>query len=524
MRKKMITVGICVVLTLALVSASFAEQGNAQEKISRTIWLLKTGENGVGFSSENSRNYGPESFCITDEGIVILDTLNKRVLTRDYNGKETVHELINVRYPKDIYYFDSFYYVFDSWGDYGCVQKYTRNFILLDEVKLPKEINADAFNSFYINENERLCIRGNDSSYAVLVEDSSAKLVRTGIEYIRKDDNNLTVATGKSSWSIVFGENEYVRYLLENNGNMYYQRVRMVPDCSVLAGEITIEAVDSMGTYLGAYAVEKNEKTALANRYFTVYGNKCYLMIVTEEETRVEEVYLSCYFKSDMDMIVQEALEYENRMEAQMETISASTTRTEATNRANSMLSTAWTLRLANATIPANMSNVVLPDYILTIKNNGELNNGQTKAMSGIPYCWGGFDSQYSCPTFSSLMNSNKVAGNVSSANGTLVTGTAGLDCSGYVCTVYGLSSKLNTSGLASNLNVVSSQNSLQAMDCLVKSGHHAVLFYLWVNQSEGKMVILEENNPADYDDKVAYRTKYISEYLNNGYVMRTGW
>ena len=102
--------------------------------------------------------------------------------------------------------------------------------------------------------------------------------------------------------------------------------------------------------------------------------------------------------------------------------------------------------------------------------------------------------------------------------------GLQGLDCSGFVSAAYGFSTKSGTYGLDSDLNIVSSVSGLASMDCLVKPGSHAVLFSSWINQTSGQFVLAESNNPADYDDRTALRTKYISDYVGIGYNLRTKW
>ena len=104
------------------------------------------------------------------------------------------------------------------------------------------------------------------------------------------------------------------------------------------------------------------------------------------------------------------------------------------------------------------------------------------------------------------------------------MSGTAGLDCSGFVSAAYGFSSKQNTNGLYSSLNSVASVDDLAVMDCLVKSGSHALLFGAWLNKSSGQFTLAESNNPPDYDDRAALRTKNISDYIGSGYSLRTMW
>ncbi|NLM11495.1 MAG: hypothetical protein GX213_12100, partial [Clostridiaceae bacterium] len=62
-----------------------------------------------------------------------------------------------------------------------------------------------------------------------------------------------------------------------------------------------------------------------------------------------------------------------------------------------------------------------------------------------IPYCWGGYDSSYTSSNPSTWSNFqeaiylNRYAGNTSKAYGKYMPGTAGIDCSGYICAIWEL-------------------------------------------------------------------------------------
>jgi hypothetical protein len=87
-----------------------------------------------------------------------------------------------------------------------------------------------------------------------------------------------------------------------------------------------------------------------------------------------------------------------------------------------------------------------------------------------VPYDWGGFDK----PTdFNSAMAAGKKAGNWN--NVTSLSCSYGVDCSGFVSRVWGLSSKQSTSTLPSY--ALAKCPKLTAGDALNKAGEHVVLF-----------------------------------------------
>jgi len=85
------------------------------------------------------------------------------------------------------------------------------------------------------------------------------------------------------------------------------------------------------------------------------------------------------------------------------------------------------------------------PSKLLQPYYLSNLNNGEDHRVKGIPYCWGGYDSSYTSSNrtdwdnFLDAINLGKYAGNTSSAYGNYMPGTAGLDCSGYICAIWEL-------------------------------------------------------------------------------------
>lgn len=321
-------------------------------------------------------------------------------------------------------------------------------------------------------------------------------------------------------------ENAYTRHLGTDENFRYELQTQLVDSC-VLLGEIRVAAVNSEGGLVSSARIPLEDFVYQPNQYIQIDGNgKIYMMVPTSTHLEIRKITLGATSDSRIDEVIALAAEYE----AQAQTVashsanaSISLTRQEVLNRANLMATYRWTLSAANTSTKAN---VTLPDFVIEAKSTGNLENGGTVQITGIPYCWGGFDSQYTSnsgySTFDQAIAAEHIAGNVSSANGNKkVPGTAGLDCSGFVSAAYGLSTKKGTGDLL-DFGTAIDISAIDTMDFLVKSGH-TLLFYNWQSSDKSRMLIIESiNGLTNYDDKVIVRVVNTNDYL--GYSIRTPW
>lgn len=193
--------------------------------------------------------------------------------------------------------------------------------------------------------------------------------------------------------------------------------------------------------------------------------------------------------------------------------------RTDVYSRAGNMASVKWYVSAANKTIYS--SNVTLPAYV----NNATVGT----RLTGIPYCWGGFNgyedegTDYTVKSFLNVVTGNYTAGNIDCDTSGLQSSTIGLDCSGYVSSAYGLSNKKGTGGLAaSSFGRTIDYDRLMCMDYLVKSGDHTVLFYQeYVIGTTHHFMIYDSSTNAE---KVSCRSLERSYFYNNSYICKTPW
>ena len=160
-------------------------------------------------------------------------------------------------------------------------------------------------------------------------------------------------------------------------------------------------------------------------------------------------------------------------------------TRGQVEQRALDMINLNWTFtNTKNAVIdPIYASDVTLPK---------QLSSAGIIQSTGIPYDWGGFDSQDSnsfnepWKNFLDAVNQGAYTGNVNAHAGLgHIMGTAGLDCSGFVQAAFNIKDyKQSTSTLLNNYFIPISLSDLKHMDILDYPGNHVVIFDCWGSQN----------------------------------------
>jgi len=152
-----------------------------------------------------------------------------------------------------------------------------------------------------------------------------------------------------------------------------------------------------------------------------------------------------------------------------------------AVARARSYLEATWTLAQANFAQPGIPHNCSPPQGKYWLRPRTLTADRVGKAITGLPYKWGGFDSvdQFR----------HRVAGNPAALAGSVCTcredryhqcivdRAAGVDCSGFVSRAWGLSGHTGTSALLGKAGELPSLLKLQPGDALDRPGSHVRLF-----------------------------------------------
>ncbi|MEG1560098.1 MAG: hypothetical protein RR398_04460 [Clostridia bacterium] len=194
-------------------------------------------------------------------------------------------------------------------------------------------------------------------------------------------------------------------------------------------------------------------------------------------------------------------------------------TRNQVLSRANGMINASWNILAGNK---VTHSGITLASYI---KN---ASNGQ--AMTGIPYCWGGFNgydnanSSYKGKSFTNIIGTKYnssyyfTAGNLNS-NNQYIEGSAGVDCSGFAGSAYDFSEKWGTSNFQGSFGHAILRNNLQLMDIMVKNGH-CMLYYGRNSNTKGYYVY--ESTTAGGLNKTVYRE--VSSSYAEQFDAKTPW
>ena len=446
-----------------------------------------------------------------DETVYLLASYERQVLEIK---KDRIREipLSMTVLPADIVSYDDHLYVFDDI--LSELQIYTKQGEMLLQCEIEPE--DDYVKQLLVTE----------EGVAVLTYGNQLIYVNetTGVWMIADAE---PVPVGKSAGY------DYIEYVATDaKGTVYSVHTKLVKKNSLLSGELTLHAVSAEGEELGCYVLPMEDYAYLPSKYIQVQDNgNIYLLIPTATSVEVRKIALKkepdSKLQSRLEQAVQLECDYaaESRYRVSVGTASrekVKLTREKVWERAKNMAEYEWTLKKTHTQIAKSEKGVVLPREIFAIMEKNSDKSSWSEAMTGIPYCWGGFHSPYSGfkgKTFQDAINSKYVAGNIS-ANGYYKYMTAGLDCSGFVSAALGLKSKQSTSGILDFGSKVTDIKALEKMDVLVYPGEHVMFFCGWVDETT--LLVAES---AAREGKVVIHPKSVNELVVNGrYQMRSPW
>lgn len=197
-------------------------------------------------------------------------------------------------------------------------------------------------------------------------------------------------------------------------------------------------------------------------------------------------------------------------------------TRNQVEARALSMINLTWTYnrdKNGNST-PSSTSYVTEPS---------QFTNLSTLQATGIPYNWGGFDSIDSKSyneiwlNFLDAVDKGAFVGNVNTTAGYgHISGTAGVDCSGFVQASYNIKdSKLSTSTLFNYYFTKISLSEIKHMDILDKPGDHVVMFDKWGTYNGVYGAFTYESTTDNFYGGIQGTKQYFMSMneMNKGYI-----
>ncbi|WP_027625895.1 SH3 domain-containing protein [Clostridium lundense] len=197
-------------------------------------------------------------------------------------------------------------------------------------------------------------------------------------------------------------------------------------------------------------------------------------------------------------------------------------TRSTAEQRALNMINLKWTYS-------SDKNGIIDPKYTNLITSPKQFTNVTTAEFTGIPYNWGGQDSLDSFSidspwtNFLDAINKGAHAGNVNTEAGYgYISGTAGIDCSGFVQATFNIKDyKLSTSTLFNKYFTKINLNDLKHMDILDKPCDHVVIFDKWGTLNGVYGAFTYESTTDDIYGGIQGTKKYFISMneINKGYI-----
>jgi hypothetical protein len=136
----------------------------------------------------------------------------------------------------------------------------------------------------------------------------------------------------------------------------------------------------------------------------------------------------------------------------------------------------------------------------------------------GIAYKWGGIDTLQS---FDVGIRAGKAAGDVFTpekrrhAEAAVSSAAVGVDCSGFICCCWKLTTRYSTRSLASICQKLPSTDALQPADIMNHPGGHVVLFVRWLDDNK-KRALFYESAPFS---KTLASERNVNEMMAGGYL-----
>lgn len=197
-------------------------------------------------------------------------------------------------------------------------------------------------------------------------------------------------------------------------------------------------------------------------------------------------------------------------------------TRAQAEQRALNMIDLKWTYsRDKNSNLsPYNLNLVTQPDQLKSVISD---------EMKGIPYNWGGLDgldtNSINAPwtSFLDAVNKGAYTGNVNTEAGYgYISGTAGIDCSGFVQAAYNIHDyKISTSTMFNKYFTKIDIKDIKHMDILNKPYDHVVIFDRWGTLNGVYGAFTYESTPDTTYGGIQGTKRYFLSMneINKGYI-----
>ena len=444
MKNRITIIILCLLLLFPLNASAFAVSNN----ILNEVISIPLGNNQDEIGVQNlpgGSTLGPDSFAVLDDGtILILDSTNKKILKYTDRRIASVYDLSFTNEPKDIvvtskgkiYILDISPGTIYSLSDDGNIEK---------RVELPDYFPVHRVLKLGLSVSDEVTVRlFTDEEF--LLSDLAQGIVEGHKGYeclnsnnrinVEKINEQAFEVKGLSSIINIVGNGMAREVTVEGidpSYNAYIYNIDLNPNSSKVQGERYLSKFDKTGKLVGRIHLQSDKIFSPTRDIYITPLGKAYWMVVTDRHTKIFEITFN-----DIEPLIEFPL---NKTISNFQILSSTPySRVQLMSRADNQINYSWVYNTANGTNPPDY--VTKPDWLLSISYG--------TMVTGIPYCWGGFDSTYTSSAsaywtnFGNAMSQGKYAGNVY-LSGIYKFGTAGLDCSGFVSAVAGFSSHHST-------------------------------------------------------------------------------
>lgn len=509
-------------LTIVTISTAVAFAYNSRDEIITTI-SVGCGENALQYIKEPGTGEisGPESFSLkSDGGFYLLDTARKVVMSfNSSGGNDEIYKIpddftaakISTGLNDQLYLLDTSKATIGIFDKKKILTKYQINNLITDalidfgvtKAGLPYVV-------LFTETGAKSYLLNIENGKANVVETKEGRLISNGKFYkttlIKEDDSEIGHSAKVSIYDsnnnleeVIIKSNHWIEgacYLGEENNDIIVQTHEIESDAdNNTCFEDLIKKVDKDGN-IKAVAVLPKKYKYISND--TIYdGSSLYHLNTGENSIKLEKVdfILPNFYVSELESIRSSTPKTTSNSTDAPITIQSTlpwVNRSLIQSTAYSYWNRTWYCSQSNYNTTGGS---IRPRYITAPNQNYQC----------VPYCWGGWDS---LGNFQSRQESGWTCGNINTS-GYYISGTCGVDCSGYVQRCWGISDqKYNTTMLdGSNISYRIPATSLKYGDAWNSSGH--IMLY-HQRDGYGNYILYEATKLNSYD-RVAHTSRSVS-------------
>lgn len=472
------------------------EGENQENSCIEILDIIKEDNNTLDYSLwKNDKavlSLGIEAFAVdSEEGIYLSNYAVGKILVFHKNELTEEINISTFSQPRDIEINEGYLYIFEDTGkisgislaDKEEIKEFTVPAILTNTVK--QNVIEIGMPVSFINDylNKQISIYYSNNHIYFPFYNTKGKLPL--------DEYRLPVLEGRMYKRLISIDKDQNIYILGTQIDNKDDRIEI--------REIVYK-YKCTGELLGIFETINDKNYITPYNYISVSEiGHIYQLLVLKDRVKVYRLNFT-----DINNLV---LSSEKNTEAELDVTNNSiqltdksyTTRLNFYNKAVELINLNWTYNPQKNN--SNLRDVSIPYYLQNIDEEREL--------SGIPYCWGGYDSLATKSTnqkwdnFQDAINKGAVAGNLG-ITPNYIPGTAGLDCSGFISVVLGLEKREPSWNFLYSRQFTDkiAYHELFFMDLLVKNGH---MFFYFDSNNYGITSI--ETNTLGSEWKVKFFT-----------------